>query len=230
MAPPAQRLLKIADQRSRRAPARVGVRPRADDAELRAGQVGEQARHEVGVAVFPAAHRHHGAVDRRIVLADRALPPIGVAPLMVEPGLRQRAGGGQPVMPDIAPASAGDARIGRHRLLHQHEVRPHLLLGEQRAAHVVDIVGVAVVAGAERDDRLQRRRAARRHLQRGEAAPGDARHADTAVAPGLGGEEGDRPRMHPPARAAVYSSARSPSESPHPLMSMRTVATPCPAR
>ena len=30
----------------------------------------------------------------------------------------------------------------------QHEVRPHLLLGEQRAAHVVDVVGIAVVGGA----------------------------------------------------------------------------------
>jgi hypothetical protein len=47
----------------------------------------------------------------------------------------------------------------------------------------VDVVGVAVVARAHGDDRLQRRRAPRRHLQAVEAAPGDAEHPDLAAAP-----------------------------------------------
>ena len=62
---------------------------------------------------------------------------------------------------------------------------------EQAAAHEMAIVGVAVVGRARRDDRLQRRRTLARDLQRVEAAPGDAHHADRAAAPGLRGEPGD---------------------------------------
>ena len=62
---------------------------------------------------------------------------------------------------------------------------------EQAAAHVVAVVGIAVVGRAGGDDRLQRRRPVARDLQRVEAAPGDAHHADRAAAPGLRGEPGD---------------------------------------
>ena len=62
---------------------------------------------------------------------------------------------------------------------------------EHAAADVVHVVGVAVVAGAHRDDGLQRRRAARGDLQAVEAAPGDAEHADRAAAPRLRGQPGD---------------------------------------
>lgn len=191
MPPPAQRFLQIADQRSGRATAGIGMRPRSDNAELRPRQMFEQARHEVRIAVFPAADGHDGAFDRRKILADRALPPVVVTALMREPHLRQRAGRRQPVQPHGAPGVADDLRIGRHRLLHQHEVRPHLLLGEQRAAHVVNVVGITVVGGAVGDDRFQRRGPARRDLQRVEAAPGNAGHADIAVAPGLASEMAD---------------------------------------
>ena len=62
---------------------------------------------------------------------------------------------------------------------------------EHAAAAVVDVVGVAVVGRAERDDRPQRGRPERRDLERVEAAPGDAGHADRAGAPGLLREPGD---------------------------------------
>jgi len=51
--------------------------------------------------------------------------------------------------------------------------------------------GVAVDGRAEADHRLQRRRLLGRHLQAIEAAPGNAHHADIAVAPGLRSRPGD---------------------------------------
>nr|WP_263433867.1 hypothetical protein [Chromohalobacter salexigens] len=51
---------------------------------------------------------------------------------------------------------------------------------------------IAVDGGTDGDDRAERRRLARGHLQRIEAAPGNAQHADAAAAPGLLGEPGDR--------------------------------------
>ena len=59
------------------------------------------------------------------------------------------------------------------------------------AAHVVHVVGVAIVGRADRDDGLERRRPARRNLQPVEAAPRDPHHADRAAAPRLRGEPGD---------------------------------------
>ena len=47
------------------------------------------------------------------------------------------------------------------------------------------VVGIAVVGGAQRHHRLQRRRAAGGDLQAVETAPGNAHHADAAGAPGL---------------------------------------------
>ncbi len=65
------------------------------------------------------------------------------------------------------------------------------VLVQQAAAHVVGVVGVAVVGRAERDDRLQGRRVEGRDLERVEAAPGDPHHPDRTRAPGLGGDPGD---------------------------------------
>ena len=59
------------------------------------------------------------------------------------------------------------------------------------AAHVVDVVRVAVVGGVDRDDRVERGRALHRDLDRVEAAPRRPVHADLARAPVLLGEPGD---------------------------------------
>ena len=90
------------------------------------------------------------------------------------------------------PALADGGRIRRARVEGEHRGGPRQRLDpEQAAAHVVDVVGVAVVRGADRDDRLQRRRPAGGDLERVEAAPGDPEHARRARAPGLGGEPGE---------------------------------------
>ena len=55
----------------------------------------------------------------------------------------------------------------------------------------MDVIGVAVVGGAQGDDGIQPRRLACRHLQAIEAAPGYAHHAHLACAPGLAHQPGN---------------------------------------
>ena len=189
---PAQALLQEADRRAGLAVLREGVRPRADEALARAGQALDQPRDRVAVAVGPAADRVHRDVDRLVVLAHRALAPVGVAALVGEPRLDERRRVLDALQPRLAPAVADDGLVGRQGVAGEHRRRPREHVdGEHAAADVVDVVGVAVVAGAHRDDRLQRRRAARRDLQAVEAAPRDAEHADRAAAPRLLGQPGD---------------------------------------
>ena len=189
---PAQALLQEADRRAGFAVLREGVRPRADEALARAGQPLDQPRDRVAVAVGPAADRVHGDVDRLVVLAHRALAPVGVAALVGEPRLDEGRRVLDPLQPRVAPAVADDGLVGRQRVAGEHGRRPRQHVdGEHAAADVVHVVGVAVVAGAHRDDRLQRRRAARGDLQAVEAAPGDAEHADRAAAPRLLGQPRD---------------------------------------
>ena len=93
--------------------------------------------------------------------------------------------------PHRAPALADDLRIGRVRAEGQQRRAPLQILIQQAATHVVGVVGVAVVGRAERDDRLERGRIEGGDLERVEAAPGDAHHADRAAAPALRRDPGD---------------------------------------
>ncbi len=90
--------------------------------------------------------------------------------------------------PDFEPVVA-EARIGRKRVVGAHRRRPlEHVAAEQTAAHVVAVVGVAIVGRVPRNDRLELRRAVRRDLQAVEAAPRVADHAHVAGAPGLLGK------------------------------------------
>ena len=62
---------------------------------------------------------------------------------------------------------------------------------EDAAAAVVDVVRVAIVGRAERHDRAEPGRATRGDLERVEAAPRDAPHAELARAPRLLGDPGE---------------------------------------
>ena len=73
----------------------------------------------------------------------------------------------------------------------EHGEGPARVGVQQAAAHVVDVVRVAVVGEVHGDDALQGGRAPGRHLERVEAPPALAEHADPAVAPGLGRDPGD---------------------------------------
>ena len=144
------------------------------------------------VPVRPAADGEHGGLDRRRSprtpsrasstrrgAGGRATPDHRLEPV-------------QPLEPRVAPAVADRRGVGRHRAQREHRRRPlEHVDAEHAAAGVVDVVGVAVVARAHRDDRLQRRRPARRDLQAVEPAPRDAEHPDLAAAPLLLGEPGD---------------------------------------
>jgi hypothetical protein len=97
----------------------------------------------------------------------------------------------QALAPHREPAVADDRGVGRGR--HPGEERRAVLqiIAEQTAAHVMHVVGVAIVGGAGGHDRAQRGRCEGRDLQRVEAAPGQADHADGAAAPRLAGDPGD---------------------------------------
>ncbi len=165
--------------------------PRPDQALARNGEPFEEARYGVGVAVGPAADRVHRALDRRVILAHRAVPPIGVAALVPGPDLQEQRHVRQTLQPHRPPALADQRGIGRMAHRAEEERRPAETRIQLGAAHVVHVVGVAIVGRADRDDGLERRRPARRNLQPVEAAPRDPHHADRAAAPGLGGQPGD---------------------------------------
>ena len=139
----------------------------------------------VGVAVHPAAGGEDGALDRGVVLVDRAVLPVAVAALVGEPdGERQRELI-QPFLPLPTPVGAGDLRIRRPVEPSEERRAPVEGVVEETPAHVVHVVGVAVVRRAVRDDRGQRGRTQGRDLEGVEPAPGAADHADLAGAPGL---------------------------------------------
>ncbi len=105
---------------------------------------------------------------------------------MAEPDLGPVVVALEALQPQLAPALAHHGRMWRQRLVMEHAGAPgQHVEGAHTAALVVHVVGVAVVGGHERDDRLERRRPAGSHLQAVEPAPGDARHAHDAGAPRL---------------------------------------------
>ena len=191
MVPPAQHLLQEADLRPGPREMRIGMRPRSDQPLARRRQMLEQARDGIGVAVGPAADRIDRTLDRGVVLAHRAVPPIGVAMRMLQPALEEQRQPAQPLEPQRPPAVADQRGIGRMAHVGEEEARPAEAGVELGAAHVMHVVAIAIVGRAQRDDRLERRRPARRDLQRVEATPRDAEHADCAAAPRLGRQPGD---------------------------------------
>ena len=184
--PPAHALLEEADARPGKRVVGERVRPRADEALARNGESFKHPRHRVRVAVDPAADRVDGDVDRGVVLADRAVLPVGVAPLVPEPGLDPVIRTFEPFEPGLVPPVAVEPRIGRARVPDQHRGGPveHVERLDASPA-VMDVVGVAVVCRHQRHDRLEPGRAERGELEGVEPAPRDAPHSEVAVAPRL---------------------------------------------
>src|SRR5215475_6972947 len=73
--PPAHGLLQETDGRGGDTAMRIEMAPGADDPLARAAQILGEVEHRRGIAVGPAAHRHHRALDRAVILADRAMLP-----------------------------------------------------------------------------------------------------------------------------------------------------------
>ncbi len=170
---------------------RIFVRPGSDQALTRHAKVFEQPRDRVRVGIRPAADGENRAGDGIPILAHRAVPPISVAPLMAKPGRHEQRHRLQPLEPHAPPSSAHGRRIGGIREDGGQDAGPAEIGGQQRAAHEMHVVGVAIVGGADRDDGPQRRRTERGDLQRVEAAPGNPHHADRARAPVLARDPGD---------------------------------------
>ncbi len=71
--------------------------------------------------------------------------PIGVAPLVVKPDLREQDRLLKAVHPHLAPALADEFRVRRvGREGHQHRP-PYQVLVQEAATHVMGIIGVTVV-------------------------------------------------------------------------------------
>ncbi len=169
---------------------RVLVRPGTDQAESGAWQVLDQSKDRAAIAIGPAAHGEDGGLDPGVVLADRAVLPERVAALVLQPVLQPEAAPLEPLEPQLAPVRAVP-RVRRQRVAGEHLAGPGKLVEQQAAAHVVDVVGIAVVRRADGDDSLERRRLQGGDLQAVEAAPRDADHADAAIAPRLVDDPGD---------------------------------------
>ena len=126
--------------------------------------------------------------------AHRAVPPVGAVGLVLEPLEQVGLVALEVLLPDRRPVPAGPLRVGRQGVVRDHEVAvvADVVVLAQVAAAVVAVVRVAVVGEVHRDDARQVRRLVRRHLERGEAAVGDAHLVDVAVAERLGGQPLDR--------------------------------------
>ncbi len=168
------------------------MRPRAEDQPLRTGERLERAERVVAVAVGPSGDDHHRARDRLVGRAQRPELPVLVEALVLEPGEDPGLGLPHAPLPQVAPAVAVDRGHGRERV-HRDHVRRVVDEVEllQRAAVVVDVVGVAIVRGEDRDDGLEGRRALHRDLDRVEPAVAGAVHPDVAGGPVLRGEPVD---------------------------------------
>jgi hypothetical protein len=165
---------------------RPGVRPGADQRLDRRLDVFQHARQAVAVAVVPAADVEGRDADALVLVARRGAVPERPVALLLLVGQHPRLG-----VEAILEISLVDHVVRRARprvvevLAHFPGVEVH------DAVHVVDVVLVEVLGGVHRDDGLQRRRLAYGHLDRIEAAPGNAEHADAAVRPRLPGQPVD---------------------------------------
>ena len=166
------------------------VLPRPHQGPGRRGQVRGERRRRVDVGVRPSADGQHRRLDGLPVLAHRTVTPVGVAGRMIKPARGEEGQRLNPLDPASAPVLA-QRRVGRAGLVGQHLRAPVEVVGQQAAAHVVDVVLVAVDGRAAGDDRLQRRRPAKGELQCVESAPRDADHPDVPVAPRLARDPGN---------------------------------------
>src|SRR5262249_22007057 len=85
--PPPARPLQDADLRAGTRKVRIAMGPRPDETLARYAQPLEQAWNCIRVAIGPTADGVHGALDRRVIRADRSMLPIGITSLVLQPKL-----------------------------------------------------------------------------------------------------------------------------------------------
>ncbi len=192
MIPPTQDFLEESDLGSGKCKVRIGVGPWPDETLAGHLQSFEKARDGILITIGPTADGIDRALDRRVVLAYRAVFPIRIASLVLKPIVLEQRNVRQALRPHRSPAIADQLRIGRQA--HQAEKEKGPLKGcggQKRAAHVVRVVSVAIVGRTNGDDGFECRGTARRDLKSVEPAPGDSHHANGAIAPRLRRQPGD---------------------------------------
>jgi hypothetical protein len=160
---------------------RIGVRPRPDETLARHRQAREQARNCILVGIGPAAHGVNRTLNRAVILAHRTALPVRIAPLVLQPDFEEERCVRQALQPRRSPNLSDKHRVGREAHRAEKEEGPLKPGRNKRAPHVVGVIGIPVITRTDGDDRLERRRTARRNLP----APGDAHHPHHAAAPGL---------------------------------------------
>ena len=168
------------------------MRPRPEDQPLRARQALERAERVVAVPVGPAGDDHRGTRDRLVVDAERAMPPVVVEALVLEPREHPRLRALEAARPLLAPTLAVDRRRRGQRVARDHVARVvDLVELLHDAALEVHVVAEPVVGRVDRDDRLQCGRAFHRDLDAVEPGVGVAVHPDRTERPRPGREPVD---------------------------------------
>ena len=171
---------------------RPAVTPRADDRPRVCRPRRDETHDRVSIAVLPSTDHEHRRRDRVRVNPDRAVSPVLISRLMGEPGRDDGFDRLEPLEPSRSPRLANDVGVGRRD---EEEVSPRgpelHVVAEDIAAHVVDVVRVAIVGRARADHSGERGRTQRCDLQRVEPAPRQSAQPDPAVAPRLCSEPRD---------------------------------------
>ena len=202
---------------------RIFVCPGSDQPFARARQTLQQPKDGVGIAIGPAADRVDRDLDIFVAFAHRAVAVEIIAPLMAEPVKHPQPVVVEALTPHVAPALADDFRIRRRLRDGEGGCAPSQLIGQNRTAHEMDVVCVAVVGRAQSDHGLQRRWAPGRHLQAVEPAQ------EIPIIPTVPLHQGRAASQSITARQSScswskYSPWHAPSLSPLPRMSTRTPA------
>lgn len=166
------------------------MRPGADDPLRRRGEVRDQPRHRVRIAIGPAAARQNRRGDGAVIFGHRSLFPAVPPPLLGNPaGHEQRQSSSRAchISRQRGPTTPGSG--GCAPKANRVDPQPKVLV--RSATHEMAVVGVAIIGRTGRHDGLQRRRASGSDLQSVEPTPGNADHPHGPAAPGSRGEPGN---------------------------------------
>ena len=187
MVPPAKRLLQKSHCGLGGSFMRIEMTPGTHGHLVRYGEIFRETQRGIAVQIRPAAPKPYGTGDRAVVEAHGTMLPVLIQRLMLEPEFGPKAFGLEPLQPHRAPALPDDLGIRGPCVEDLHDAAPPEIVVEQAAAGVMNAFGEAVIGPHHRDDRLQGRGSACRHLQRVIRAPGLAHHPDVPRTPGLAG-------------------------------------------
>ena len=149
--PPALRFLQEPYGGPRCAIMCIDMSPRSENSETRHFQSRKQARQRVCISIRPTTRDHHGHIDCIPIFIHRPMFPIVIATLMLHPEHGPIGHGFNAVNPVLAPARPNNSGIKRTCLIGMHDRTPPEIVIQQTAAHVMNIVIIAVISRANRE-------------------------------------------------------------------------------